>query len=80
MIDINLSFWGLKLEDLTAASGDAGGVEAKCGLGCEGGRTSLEVGELEVRSVGKNGLAVSGLVTWMRISSEELRGSGRTTI
>ncbi len=41
--------------------GEVSRVGAERGLGCEGERAAVEIGELEVRAAGENGLGVVGL-------------------
>jgi hypothetical protein len=41
--------------------GEVGGAGAKSGLGCEGERVAVEVGELEVRAAGKDRIGDVGL-------------------
>jgi len=51
----------LTLLVVAAVPSEVGGVGAESGLGCEGERTAVEVGEFEVRSAGKDGLDDVGL-------------------
>ncbi len=41
--------------------GEAGGIRAQVGLGCEGERAAVKVGEFEVRAAGEDGLGDVGL-------------------
>jgi hypothetical protein len=46
---------------MAAVPGEVGGVGAESGLGCEGERAAVEVGEFEVRSPGEDGLGDVGM-------------------
>ena len=51
----------LTLSVMVAMPGEVGGVGAEGGLGSEGERATVEVGELEVRASGEDGFGDVGL-------------------
>jgi hypothetical protein len=51
----------LTLSVVVAVPGEVGGVGAGGGLGCEGERTVVEVGEFEVGAAGEDGFGDVGL-------------------
>jgi hypothetical protein len=51
----------LCVEDFAPVPGEVGGVGTKSGLGREGERAAMEIGEFEVRAAGKDGFGDVGM-------------------